>query len=310
MLVRRLINLAAALMLLVCLQVQAGVSVVIVSHEFSGAYAEAAAALTQELESGGLSRQDWQQLRLDEVRVSQEAAPKLYIALGAEATQALAAQELRAPMLSTLLPRSSFEQILRLSGRKTTAQFSALFLDQPINRQLDLIQLAWPAARRIGVLWGSQSQGVAPTMRAQASARGLTLVEGGLVANEPFFAMLKRVLDDADVLLAVADPQVYNSNSIQNILLASFRAKVPMVAFSPAYVRAGAVLSLHVTPAQIGQQAGLLARGVLLGKSLSSEPQYSRNFSVAVNEHVARSLGLALDADQLAAQLRRREGGP
>lgn len=297
-------------MLLVCLSAQAGVSVVMVSHEFSGAYADAAAAVALELERGGLPRQEVQQLSPDEVRTSQDGPPKLYIALGAEATQKLAMMDLRAPVFSTLLPRSSFEQVLRRSGRKTSAQFSALFLDQPLSRQLDLIQLAWPGIQRIGVLWGAQSQGGASVLRAQASARGLTLVEGGLVANESFFAMLKRVLDDVEVLLAVADPQVYNSNSIQNILLASFRAKVPMVAFSPAYVRAGAVLSLHVTPAQIGQQTGVTARGYLQGKGLPLEPQYSRSFSVAVNEHVARSFGLSLDADQLNAQLRRREGSP
>lgn len=307
---RRLLDLVIGLMLLLCLSAQAAVSVVMVSHDFSGAYADAAAAVVLELERGGLPRQEWQQLSPDEVRASKDGPPKLYIALGAEAAQALAMMELRVPVLSTLLPRSSFEQVLRLSGRKVSAQFSALFLDQPITRQLDLIQLAWPGVRRIGVVWGEQSQGGAAALRVQASARGLTLVEGGLVANEPFFAMLKRVLNEVDLLLAVADPQVYNSNSIQNILLASFRAKVPMVAFSPAYVRAGAVLSLHVTPAQIGQQTGTMARGVLQGKGLPSESQYSRNFSVAVNEHVARSLGLSLDADQLTAQLRRREGSP
>jgi ABC-type uncharacterized transport system substrate-binding protein len=112
------------------------------------------------------------------------------------------------------------------------------------------------------------------------------------------------------VLLAVADPQVYNSSSIQNILLASFRAKVPMVAFSPAYVRAGALLALHVTPTQLGQQAGVIAWGVLRDKALSPIPLYSRDFSVMVNEHVARSLGLSLDGAALRERLQRREVGP
>jgi ABC-type uncharacterized transport system substrate-binding protein len=128
-------------------------------------------------------------------------------------------------------------------------------------------------------------------------------------SDEPVFNGLKKILDESDLLLALADPQIYNSSSIQNILLASFRAQVPMLAFSPAYVRAGALMAVYSTPAQIGQQAGLIARGVLQGQPLGV-PQYPLQFEVSVNEHVARSLGLKLDAGNLAERLRRQERGP
>lgn len=286
----------------------ATVAVVIVSSERSPAYVEAAEALVSELERGGLSRYDMLQLTALEWTTAGPLAPKLFIALGTDAANALAKSELRAPVLSTLLPRSSFERVLRKSGRKSSSQFSALYLDQPLSRQLELIRLALPAARRIGVLWGAESQTQAPALKTLAQASGLDLIEATVGHDELLFSSLKSVLEDADLLLAVADPQLYNSSSIQNILLASFRAKVPLVAFSPAYVRAGALLALHVTPTQIGQQAATIARGVLQGKALSTNPIYSQDFSVAVNEHVARSLGLTLDADALRARLRSREG--
>jgi len=286
----------------------ATVAVVIVSSERSPAYVEAAEALVSELERGGLSRYDMLQLTALEWAAAGPLAPKLFIALGTDAANALAKSELRAPMLSTLLPRSSFERVLRKSGRKSSSQFSALYLDQPLSRQLELIRLALPAARRIGVLWGAESQTQAPAFKTLVQASGLDLIEATVGHDELLFSSLKSVLEDADLLLAVADPQLYNSSSIQNILLASFRAKVPLVAFSPAYVRAGALLALHVTPTQIGQQAATIARGVLQGKALSTNPIYSQDFSVAVNEHVARSLGLTLDADALRARLRSREG--
>jgi len=286
----------------------AAVAVVIVSSERSPAYVEAAEALVSELERGGLSRYDMLQLTALEWAAAGPLAPKLFIALGTEAASALAKSELRAPVLSTLLPRSSFERVLRKSGRKSSSQFSALYLDQPLSRQLELIRLALPTARRVGVLWGPESQAQAPALKTLAQASGLDLIEATVGHDELLFSSLKSVLEDADLLLAVADPQLYNSSSIQNILLASFRAKVPLVAFSPAYVRAGALLALHVTPTQIGLQAATIARGVLLGKALSANPIYSLDFSVTVNEHVARSLGLTLDADALRARLRSREG--
>jgi len=290
--------------------VHAAPMIVIVSSEGSAAYAEAADALVGELERGGLSRLEVLQLTAVELAGAGPLSPKLFVALGTEAANALAKTESRIPVLCTLLPRSSFERTLLENGRKPSAQFSSLYLDQPLSRQLELIRAALPTARRVGVLWGPESQVQAPALKTLVRASALELVEATVASNELFFPSLKRVLEDADLLLAMPDPQLYNSSNIQNILLASFRAKVPLVAFSPAYVRAGALLALYVTPTQIGRQAAAIARGVLQGKTLSATPLYSQDFNVAVNEHVARSLGLTLDADALRARLRRREGAP
>ena len=288
----------------------AAVAVVIVSSERSVAYVEAAEALVGELERGGLSRQDMLQLTAAELSAAGPLTPKVFVALGTEAANVLANAEPRAPVLCTLLPRSSFKRVLQTSGRKASSQFSALYLDQPLSRQLELIRMALPAVRRIGVLWGPESQAQAPALKALVEASGLERVEATVGRDELLFPSLKKVLAGADLLLAVADPQVYNSSSIQNILLASFRARVPLVAFSPAYVRAGALLALHVTPTQIGLQAAAITRGVLQGKALSATPLYSQDFHVAVNEHVAHSLGLTLEPHALRIRLRRLEGTP
>lgn len=286
----------------------AGATLVIVSSERSAVYMEAEQALMGELERGGLARGEMQQLTVAQWAAAGPLTPKLFVTVGADAAQALAKAALRSPVLCILLPRNSFERALRESGRKASTQFSALYLDQPLSRQLELIRLALPDARRVGVLWGQESQGQDAALKSLALARGLELVEATVGRDESLFPHLKSVLQETDLLLAVPDPQLYNSSSIQNILLASFRARVPLMAFSPAYVRAGALLALHVTPAQTGLQAAAMARAVLQGKALPATPLYSQDFDIAVNEHVARSLGLTLDAQALRTQLRRREG--
>jgi ABC-type uncharacterized transport system substrate-binding protein len=138
----------------------------------------------------------------------------------------------------------------------------------------------------------------------------LALQEGGLEGKFDIFPDLQQVLNRSDVLLALADPQIYNSSSIQNILLTAFRLKVPMVAFSPAYVRAGALMALYVTPVQVGVQAAELVRLVLDGKSLPGHAVESNDFEVAVNAHVARVLDVSLDSKTLRLELRRLENLP
>lgn len=291
-------------------QAQTQAKVVIVSSQRSAAYMEASEALLAELERAGVSRYEMLQVTAEELLAGVPLSPQLFVALGAAAAQALAKTEFRVPVLCTLLPRSSFEHILGEVGRKSSGQFSAVYLDQPPSRQLALIRQALPTVRRVGVLWGAESQAQAPALRGQARSNGIDLVEVNVGERTPVFPALKQVLEDAEVLLALADAHIYNSNSLQNILLTSFRARVPLVAFSPAYVRAGALMAVHVTPAQLGEQAAVIARGVLLqGKALPSAA-YSAHFSVAINEHVAHSLGLTLNAKTLEAQLHRREGSP
>jgi putative ABC transport system substrate-binding protein len=306
----RLWLLSLCLVLLAAAPVRAaGRDVVIVSSERSAAYQEATDALLKELERAGLDSKDVMQFTAADLPKPEALAPRVFIALGTEAAARLAGSDVRVPVLCTLLPRLSFERVLRESGRRSSDQFTALYLNQPPTRQLELVRLALPQVRRVGVLFGPESRSQESSLTEAAQSRGLKIEAVQVEQQEPVYGALKKILDDADLLLAVADPQVYNSNSIQNILMASFRAQVPMLAFSPAYVRAGALLAVYSTPAQIGQQAGVMARGLLQGKALGM-PQYPQDFSISVNENVARSLGLNLEPQTLTERLRRLEKKP
>jgi ABC-type uncharacterized transport system substrate-binding protein len=82
-----------------------------------------------------------------------------------------------------------------------------------------------------------------------------------------------------------------------------------VLAFSPAYVKAGALLSVHSSASQAGQQLASMASAVLQGVA-QPVSQYPLDFNVTVNEYVARSLGLSLDARNLAERLHRLEKRP
>jgi len=285
-------------------------AVVLVSSETSAAYVELADTLAAELERSGTARDAVRRMTAAEFEDGERPTPRLFVALGVRAATALARTDERAPVLCTLLPRASFERILQQSGRKASSQFSAIYLDQPFSRRLDLVRLLLPQARRIGVLWSDETADQQAALEAAAASRGLRVVSAQVGATQTLFPALKKVLDDSDALLAVADPHIYNSGSIQNILLSSVRVKVPMVAFSPAYVKAGALAAVHVTQVQIGQQAALLARAVLQGRSLPGTPQYSREFEISVNLPVAHALALQVDAAALTARMRQLERAP
>lgn len=279
-------------------------TVVIVSTERSASYLDAAKTIGSELERSGLNSTDLSFFTVSEWSVNDSSTgnQKVIITLGTEAFRQVLSFEPRATVVAALLPRIGYDRIVRENNRRLPPSLSAVFLDQPFGRRLDLVRLILPDVKKVGVLWGPESL-VSQGSLAQSAANRSVGIESSVVANASgLFVGLKAVLDESDVLLAVADPQVYSGATIANILLATYRARIPVVAFSPAYVKAGAMVAIYATPAQIGQQAAALVRLALQGGTLPP-PQYPNDFEISVNDHVAKSLGLNLDARALSEKL-------
>lgn len=209
----------------------------------------------------------------------------------------------RTPLVATLLPRMVFEA----QRRKLTGPVTAIVLDQPAVRQMTLLRYAFPHMRRVGILLGPESRPRQATLESAAAEQGLQANVYRVAGETELYPALRRALEENDVLLAVPDAAVYNGGSIQNVLLASYRQRIPLIGFSPAYVRAGAMLALYSTIPQIGSQTARVARS-LLADSPVPPLQNPAEFVISVNVNVARSLGFRLSEDALRLQLQNREG--
>jgi len=286
----------------------AGETVWLALSDSGGPYAEAAEAARREIQRGGASAEigTWQQFL-----APGRAPPPLVIAIGSGAYAGLAESDLRAPLLATLLPRAAFERHAERAARQGRTA-TAVYLDQPPARLLDLLRLTLPERRRIGVLYGPESRQWAPALRQASAERGVTLAVAEMAAGAGLFPLLQDLIDGSDMLLAMPDPHVFNSLTVQNILTATYRRRIPLIGFSPAYVKAGALLAVYSTPSQVGAQAGEIARAWLAGRPLPA-PQSPREFSIGVNGDVARSLGIAFApdaAEKWIEQLRLKERAP
>lgn len=283
------------------------VSVWVALSDVGGAHAEAAEALRAEIEQAQPGRIVWHVRHWSQF-ADAKPGPQWVVAVGYAAQRGMqdlfAAEAAPPPLLAILVPRLAFERIADQS-RVHAGTLSAVFLDQPLARQLDLIRLALPTARSIGILYGGESRGHSPALEKAARERDMKLGTA-LVAQGGLSSALQQVLGDADALLALPDPAVFNSETAANILMATYRRHVPLIGFSPSYVKAGALLALYSTPAQAGTRGGEVLRQAMAGKSLPS-PQWPREFTVAVNHDVARSLGLALHEARLGEQLRQKD---
>lgn len=280
--------------------------VLIVASDDSRSTQEAIRAITDGLMHGQQEAPKLTVLGAESLQGASQAAAEVIVTLGVKAAEAVAATDRDTPVLALLIPRSAFERIVRRSNREDRL-FSAVFIDQPLKRQIELLRLALPGRDRIGVLIGPGSAEQFRPLQTLSRQRNLRIAFERVNAEEALFPALQRVLAESDVLFALPDPAVFNTQTLQNILLAAYRKEVPLIAFSPAYVRAGALLAVYSTPAQLGRQAAeILRRDGPLPPS-----QYPRYFSVDVNPYVARSLGILIeDGAALEDKLRQTESGP
>lgn len=233
--------------------------------------------------------------------------PDLIVTVGTVAATQVAELDLPTPLLSVLIPKISFEEIKqqknRGSAQTAPARISAIYLDQPLERQFDLIRLVLPKARHVSVLLGPGTRGYEQELLAIAASRKLQVHIRNVTENENPVTALDRLLDDSDVMLGIVDPLVFNRANAQNILLTTYHHRVPLIGISPGYVKAGALAAVHSTPAEIGQQLAEILESIT-DKSAARlpAPQYPKYFSVSVNSHVAQSLGIILDDEEALAR--------
>ena len=236
---------------------------------------------------------------------------KLVITVGLGAAQTAVARDragllpLPAPVLCLLIPRQSFERLVPPDAR---ARISAVFIDQPLSRQLELLRLALPDKRNLGTVLGPNSREWLPELNAQARARGMSVHAAEVAEASSVYSALSEVTPESDVLLLLPDPVATSADTVYGLMLATYRAQVPVFGFSESLAKAGALISLYSSARQQGRQGAEIARRMLADEARLPAPQHPRLYTVRINPSVARSLGLRLPNEaRLTADLAARE---
>lgn len=277
-------------------------TVAVLLSERGGHYSEYFDALNRSLADSPASAKT---LRLIELPPGRErpddamlAGVSTIVAVGVQAMRNAAAWDNTPPVLNVLVPRTSYEKLVAESGRlRRRAQFSAIYLDQPLARQLNLIRQLLPNRKRVSAIVGPDSSLQLPHLRSAIARAGLALVIEEVGSEPEILPALSRLLPVSDVLLGLPDSVVFTRDTARSVLLATYRHQKPLIGFSQAYVNAGALAAVFSTPAQIARQTAELLQRLPAGRAALPAPLAPTYFSVAVNRSVARSLALDVASD-------------
>ncbi len=223
------------------------------------------------------------------MQLPEKPAVDYWLTIGPKALAALLAMpDYKQPILSLFVTSSA---VNKLKTRFPDKAFSVLDNTPTLKRQLSLIRVLTPHARRVAVFYSAQAKGQLKELRIQAAALNLTLLTTQLSDPLNWKREALKSLKDSDLVLALNDSAIYNATNIRSILMRLYRAGRPLIGPDKGYVRAGAVASTYS-----GVQETLKAISELLNSS-EPWPELITNpyFKVSINSQVARSLNIVVD---------------
>lgn len=230
---------------------------------------------------------------LDDLSPRNAGRWRLIVTVGMKAAQTVESKPLRVPVLNTLIPRSAMDELGL--ARDLPGRHSAVFIDQPIQRQVRLVRSIRPARRTLGLLLGPATMDRSAGVVISTREIGIKLQTRQVSEADQVGQAVRRILAVSDVLLALPDPLVYNRRTIVNIMLSSYHSRVPVIGFSAAYVKSGAIAAVYSTPEDIGRHVSdIIWRFLNRDDGQLPAPEYPRYFHVETNTQVAHSLGIQL----------------
>ena len=214
---------------------------------------------------------------------------RVVVTIGSEAAEAAVTQPAPAPLIATTIMPNLLAADAAAHGRTITV----VPVDVPLNTLLDNVKRVFPGKSRLGIIRNAAlPNSSAETLKALAEAAGFKIFVADCDGPAQLLQTFVSLKDHADLVICFPDGVLYNSATVKPLVLASLRYRLPLVAFSESFTRAGAALSVYPDFREVGSLTG-----ELILKTLNGPPQarieHPRKFKLAVNQNITRLLGLS-----------------
>ncbi|HLC22141.1 MAG TPA: ABC transporter substrate-binding protein [Candidatus Methylomirabilis sp.] len=234
---------------------------------------------------------DFQKGRKFLARLKSGSRPDLILAIGIWALQVVVEEIRDIPVVFAMVLNPT-----TVIGQEAH-NITGASMNVPIEQQIALLKKVSPQVRRIGVIYDPSKTGFL-VRQAERIARdqGVRLVTKAIASSKDSFAALDAMQGEIDALWILPDLTVLAPESVQYMLLFSFRNKIPLLGLSENQARMGALLGLSFESGRdIGSQAAELANAILSGKSAGELPiTAARKVRLTVNLKTAGKLGLQI----------------
>lgn len=222
------------------------------------------------------------------VHEGQQRGVRLFFAVGTLATQAVLSEVKEVPVVAALTANA---EVLQKAGNAT-----GVTIDFPEATQLAWMQKFLPEQKNIGVLFNPQKNASkVATLTQTVQEFGIRMVTQEVTTAKEVADAFSSLATDVTVLWGIADQTVFSPETTEDILLFSFRNRIPLIGPSPLWVKAGALYALDRDYRDIGLQCGEIAQKILQGTKISTLPPTTpRKVSYTLNLKTAHHMKLSI----------------
>jgi len=217
------------------------------------------------------------------------ASPQLIFTLGTPATKMAVAQSETVPVVAALI----FDACeLKHSGNVT-----AVMLVHAADTQWRYLRRQLPDASHIAVMYNPEvSQTTFQSIQKLARRDNILLNAIPIKTTKELALAIRHLSPQLDAFW-ILDASVFNNAAIRQLLLFSFRNRIPLIGLSAPWVKAGALYALDWDYYDMGEQAADLALKILQQKQKPSSlsPLHPRTIRPVYNPKTADYMKLKLD---------------
>jgi len=218
----------------------------------------------------------------------------LILCVGSEAARFVQTSATKTPAVFCVVSDPEGQGIMTPEGAETN--LVGVTTDIPPSVQFRKLREALPDVKKVGAVFDEQaSSALVDEAAVEANSQGLELVAIPVKSQADVPGAFSQLKNRVDALWAIPDPTVYSSESARFILTFALGKKLPFMAYSPQYVKAGALFGLSPDYADLGRQAGEIAADIV-GTGVLPTPRlvHPRKYVLSVNVRVMKVIGCQL----------------
>lgn len=223
------------------------------------------------------------------IRKIRSLKPDVVVSVGSLATVILGDEIHDIPVVFCMT--TEIPELIRSSSNVT-----GVYLRVAAGRQFQALRQVIPGIGSIGVVYDAAlSSDLIAEAERSAREMGLVLVGRPVADAREVPDALRSLVGKAESVWLIPDSTCFTRESFEFALKLSLEQRMPLMVFSEAYVRAGALLSLSPDYARVGGQTARLVRRIHSGEPMGTMPPEGPDDPLLViNRRTAENLGTAI----------------
>jgi len=231
------------------------------------------------------------------------------IAVGSKASRYVLQNPTQKPVLSILVPKQSYQTLLGNAGEEVGANYSVVYLGQPVSRLLLLAKIiSGNKNNNVGMVFGPASKQQLDDYINESDRLSLNLSYIEEENDKRALDAIKDLVTDTSVFLALYDRKVMNRKTAKWLLYLAGVKRKPVIGYSQSYVDAGALAAVYTSPYQAGENAALWLTDNMTGNREVTWNKHPDLFAVKINKKTMRKLNMIIDSSaRIETQIRLNE---